>query len=469
MFTPIHFKYRLTPNPDDIFRRALGAHQTGDLPLARSLYAEVLRYRPEHLDALHFLGVAEGALGNSQLALQYIQQAIKLSPTNAACHLNLGNIYKDVAQLELAIASYLRAIELRPTYHMAYCNLGAIQEQLGEFDKAIESYDHALTLAPGYPDATWNRGALALLLGDYATGWVLCESRWGVKAHQMAQKEVSGIRWTGQEPIADKQILIFAEQGLGDSIQFCRYGLMLQQLGAKVVLQVPRTLKKLLQTLSNTINVIGYDEQPPECDYYCPMGSLPMAFGTTLETIPSYRAYLHAPLENNQPWGERIPDDTKPHIGLVWRGNPEHFNDRNRSINLKTLLSVLPQNCNYVCLQVEVNRDDQEALSAHPNIFKGSKSFQDFADTAAVCANLDGVVTVDTSVAHLAGALGIPTLVLIPFVPDWRWLLGRDDSPWYPTVRLYRQKVRGDWSGALVKLAEELKSIHPGDRPESKH
>lgn len=459
MFTFPQFSYKLEPSPEDLFKRGLSAHQAGDLNTAKSLYSQVLKRRPEHVDALHFLGVVEGALGSAELAIECIQRAIELDPTNAACHLHLGNVYKGLDQPSLAVAAYLRAIELRPGYHMAYSNLGATYDQMGEFDKAIESYDQALSLVPNYPEAQWNRAALALLLGDYPKGWQLFESRWAVKAHQMEQRVLAGVRWTGREYIANKRILIFAEQGLGDTIQFSRYALLLQKLGAIVVLQVPSALKKILQTLSDSLSVIDDSETPSSYDYYCPIASLPLMFGTTLQTIPSFTSYLHATQEDTQAWGRRLPSIKQKRVGLVWSGNPQHLNDRNRSIALGDLLPRLPSNCQYVCLQKEVSASDKELLAKYPDFSLVGSLLQDFADTAAICANLDVVVTVDTSVAHLAGAMGVPTKLLIPFVPDWRWLLKRDDSPWYPSIQLYRQKKLGDWSHAFNELASDLRRL----------
>lgn len=456
MFTFPQFSYKFDPSPEDVFKRAVSAHQAGDLDAAKGLYAEVLRIRPEHAGALHFLGVVEGAIGSGELAIEYIQRAIELDPSNAACHLHLGNVYKGLAQPDKAIASYLRAVELRPGYHMAYSNLGATFDQLGEFEKAIESYDQALALVPNYPEAQWNRAALALLLGDYAKGWQLFESRWAVKAHGMQYRTPSGVRWTGSESLANKRILVFAEQGLGDTIQFCRYVLSLQKLGADVVLQVPTVLKGTLQTLSPSLSVIDESETPANCDYCCPIASLPLAFGTTLQSIPAFASYLHEDPELFHVWKQRLPVTRKMRVGLVWSGNPQHLNDGNRSIALSKLLPLLPDTCQYVSIQKEVSQSDMELLAARPDIFNAGPQLMDFTDTAAICANLDVVVTVDTSVAHLAGAMGVPVKLLIPFVPDWRWLLGRQDSPWYPSLRLYRQKRVGDWSQAFDELVSDL-------------
>ncbi len=461
MFAIPRFSYQLTPNPEVQFNQALAAHKNGDLATARRLYTVILKSQPDHLDAVHLLGVVEGALGNHEIAIQHIERAILLAPTNAACHLNLGNVYRGNGQLGMAIAEYVKAVELRSDYHMAFSNLGAVYEQLGDFEKATAAYDKALAIAPDFPEAQWNRGALALLLGDFETGWRLAESRWAVKAHQMGKTRLDGIRWTGIEPLANKTIVLTAEQGLGDTIQFSRYALLLKDRGATVVLQVPKTLMALLQTLDEDVRVVSDSEQPPLYDYYCSMGSLPLAFGTTLASIPAYKSYLAADKVHSHAWSKRLSLIKKPHIGLVWSGNPEHLNDRNRSITLETLLSALPKNCHYVCLQKEVRPEDQIILASKPELLSVGPCLGDFSDTSAVCANLDAVVSVDTSVAHLAGAMGIPTKMLIPFAPDWRWLLCRNDSPWYPSIRLYRQEAIGDWSHALGEVAADLRSLFP--------
>ncbi len=452
--------YRLMPDPEDIFRRALSAHQGGDLVSARRLYLDVLKQRPQHVDAQHFLGVAEGALGNPQLAIEHIQRAIAYSPQNASCYLNLGNVYRETGQIARAVECYEKALSLRPDYHMAYSNLGAIYEQAGEFRKAVQCYEKALAIHPDFPEAQWNLAALALLLGDFSNGWRLFESRWTVKAHAMRHTAVSGIRWTGEQALMEKRILIFAEQGLGDSIQFCRYALLLQERHrASVVLQVPAPLKRLVQTLGSDLIVIDDAQAPPPYDYYCPMASLPLAFGTELNSIPSFSRYLHADPRLRQEWHARLPTAKRPRVGLVWSGNPQHLNDHNRSVPLRQFLGALPDSCDYIALQKDARPDDLAALSAHPEVFQAAAYISDFADTAALCANLDAVVTVDTSVAHLAGALGLPTKVLIPFAPDWRWMLNRTDSPWYPSMELYRQAAVGDWTNALAALRNNLQCL----------
>ena len=265
--------------------------------------------------------------------------------------------------------------------------------------------------------------------------------------------------WLGSQSLQDKTILLHAEQGLGDTIQFCRYASLVAKLGAKVILEVQRPLLGLLKNLDGVSQIIARGDALPEFDYQSPLLSLPLAFKTQLHTIPSALRYLAGDSEKVLAWQARLGEKTKPRVGLVWSGNLEHKNDHNRSLSLSQVLPYLPSSCQYICLQKELRNADQAILAQHPHIQFFGDALEDFTDTAALCDLMDVVISVDTSVAHLAAALGKPTWVLLPFSPDWRWLLDRKDSPWYPSAKLYRQERIGDWNGVLSRVREGLEGI----------
>lgn len=436
--------------------QGLELHRRGDLAGAARVYQALLQLQPGHADALHLWGVAVDAMGDSLQGIALMDQALALDPSLAPIHLNRANALKRLGRLDEALQGYANALRIKPDYPMAHTNRGTVLESLGRFDEALAAYDQALTLDPNYADAQWNKAALCLLLGDYAQGWPLFESRWRVAAHGLRQRPFHQHLWLGNEPLNGKTLLIHAEQGLGDTIQFCRLALNAQAQGARVLLEVPSPLVDILSSLHPDIAVMAHGQPLPVFDRHCPIASLPWAFKLEPSTIPAAVAYLQTPAKHRERWQHRLASRDRPRVGLVWSGNPAHFNDPHRSLPLATLLAALPPNCDYFSLQREVRPADEATLRMHPGIQHWGQELASFADTAALCEQMDVIVSVDTSVAHLAGALGKPTWILLPYLPDWRWLLEREDSPWYPSVRLLRQKSRGQWDVPLQQLAQKL-------------
>jgi hypothetical protein len=295
-----------------------------------------------------------------------------------------------------------------------------------------------------------------LLTGDFEQGWPLYEQRWENKNLDLKKWTVPQPLWLGVEPLDGKTIVLHAEQGFGDTIQFCRYAKLVCALGARVILQVPKSLVPLLVGLDDVAELRDMQQPLPDFDYHCPLMSLPLAFKTTLTTIPSTTRYLQASQTKLTEWTHKLGQKTKPRVGLVWSGNPAHKNDENRSLKLEQLLTILPKGIDYICLQKEVRASDQELLNNQVAIKTFCHALNDFSDTAALCELMDVVISVDTSVAHLASALGKATWVLLPYAPDWRWLLNRQDSPWYQSVRLYRQGEQRDWHNVLQQIANDL-------------
>jgi hypothetical protein len=264
--------------------------------------------------------------------------------------------------------------------------------------------------------------------------------------------------WLGKESLQGKTILIYGEQGLGDFIQFCRYVKLVSDLGAKVILETPEALAGLMESLEGISQLVIKGEEFPIYDYQSPLLSLPLAFHTNLNSIPNAVGYINLDhhLNKTMEWKARLGSKLKPRVGLVWSGNPRHKNDHNRSLLLRDIFPFLPNQFEYISLQKEVREVDKLTLDSNPLILNFASYLNDFLDTAALIDNLDLVITVDTSVAHLSGALGKKTLLLLPYVADWRWLLDREDSPWYPSMKLYRQHAIGDWNSVLDKVKFDL-------------
>jgi tetratricopeptide (TPR) repeat protein len=420
-------------------------------------YERALELRPELAEAHFSRGTLLQERGRLQDALASYDAAIALRATYAESHFQRSAVLKASGRCEEALASCERAIALRPDHAEAWCNRGYLLKQLGQWQQALVSLDRALTLRSDLVEARFNRATLLLSLGDFGRGWPAYESRWELK-HCSAPKARGFPQdlWRGEAEIAGKTLLLHGEQGLGDTLQFCRYAPLVAQRGAKVLLEVQPSLVGLLSQLAHSCQVIEAGEALPRFDYHCPLLSLPLAFRTELDSIPSSAAYLGAAPGLMAQWQQRLGDARRPRVGLCWSGRAHHINDLQRSIPLTQLLEQLPRDFEYVSLQHEPRPHDRSTLEANPWVLDAGSGLRDFVDTAALCACMDLVVSVDTSVAHLSGALGKPTLILLPFAADWRWLLDRSDSPWYPSVRLLRQQIPGDWSAALKGLANAL-------------
>jgi len=305
-----------------------------------------------------------------------------------------------------------------------------------------------------------NAAALRLLTGDFERGWAHYEWRWQKNSVIPMQRNFSQPAWNGRDPIAGKAILIHSEQGLGDSIQFCRYVPLMVARGAQVIFEVQKPLQALMASLDGAAQMVPKGSPLPAFDLHCPLVSLPLAFATRLETIPSTAGYLSAPAQHVTTWQSRLEGKPRPRIGLVWSGNPGHERDRERSIGLRALVPLLDSvgaDVTFVSLQKDVRAEDAALLRDRADILDYGDSLEDFSDTAALISQLDLVISVDTSVAHLAGALGKPVWILLTYFPDWRWLLRRDDSPWYPTARLFRQDESRTWDSAIARVRQALR------------
>jgi tetratricopeptide (TPR) repeat protein len=442
--------------------KGVALHELKRYEEAITHYDKALSLKPDHHHAWSNKGNTLHELKQYEEAIAHYDKALSLKPDNAKAWSNKGVTLHVLKRLDEAIAHYDKALSLKPDNAKAWSNKGVTLHELKRLDEAIAHHDKALSLKPDYHDASWNKSLSLLLQGDFENGLLLYESRWtSEKISEIAGKRFfDGPSWLGAESIQDKTILLYGEQGFGDFIQFCRYAKKVADLGAKVILEAPRPLAGLMENLEGVSQLVIKGEKLPFFDYQCPLLSLPLAFKTNLDTIPNPSGYIN--LVNHpdkiMEWKERLGLKSKLRVGLVWSGNPNHENDHNRSILLWDILPFLPNQYEYISLQKEVRGIDNSTLDSNPHILNFASHLNDFLDTAALIDNLDLVISVDTSVAHLSGALGKKTLLLLPNVPDWRWLLDRVDSPWYPSMKLYRKTFISDWKSVLDRVKLDLSS-----------
>lgn len=438
--------------------QALNRHEE-----AIACYKRAIELQPSYAKAHNNMGTALNALGRPAEAIVHFQRALQLQPDFAGAHNNFGNALQLLNRYGEAIAEYQAALAIDPAYAEAMSNLGHALHALNRHREAIIHYRKARAVKPGHADAHWNEALAQLALGNYESGWPGYEWRWLNRSLGLAHRQFAAPLWLGKESLAGKTILLHAEQGLGDTLQFARYIPLVTGLGARVVLEVQPPLAPLFASYPGLAEVKARGEAPPAYDFHCPLMSLPFAFGTRLETIPPAVLSFASAADRRERWRPLVERLGRPRVGIAWAGNPAHKNDRNRSIPLDHIMPLLQRLApSAVVLQKQMPQAESRALAAIPDLFVPGERLADFADTAAIVAMLDVVITVDTSVAHLAGALGKPVWILLPFSADWRWLIGRSDSPWYPSARLFRQPAIGDWNSVIAEVAEAVASFPPG-------
>jgi hypothetical protein len=368
---------------------------------------------------------------------------------------NRGLALKELRRLDEALASFDRALALQPNYPEVFNTRGSVLRELRQFDAALASFERALALNPSYADAHWNESLVLLQLGDFSNGWAKYE--WGLKnGNRGKEHHFTKRRWSGTEPIEGKAILLFSEQGFGDTIQFCRYVPMVAARGAQVILQVQRPLCELMRSLAGVTQIVSESDPRSNFDFEISLLSLPAAFGTTLDTLPSKTPYLCAEPHTIEKWNARLGPKRRARIGLSWAGNPNYPGDARRSIGLQPLLPLLARrDVEFFSIQKGLRPGDVDLINTHGIVHLGD-DIQSFDDTAGIISLLDLVISIDTAVIHLAGALGKPVWVLLQYVPDWRWLIDRVDTPWYPTARLFWQDVTRTWNPVVAQVNEAL-------------
>jgi Tfp pilus assembly protein PilF len=423
---------------------------------ALAVFDRVVALTPRHLEALANRGNALAGLGRLDEAVAQYDALLAADPAHPVLHFNRGRALADMARQTEAIDAYDQALYVRPEYLVAHLNRGTALQALNRHEEALASFAKVLAINADNPDAQHNAALSRLTLRDYRAGFAQHEIRFR-RTGMPARRRFGKPSWRGEFPLGRKTILLHAEQGLGDTIQFARYAPLLARAGAKVLLEVPAELTTLLGRLEGVAGVIERGAAPPAFDVHCPLGSLPFALATEAGSIPAEIPYLAASPQRIDAWRARLSALAKPRVAIVWSGRATHPNDRNRSLALTRLKPLLGlDRVSFISLQREVPEPDAAMLAGTTNIAPIGGELRDFDDTAAVLGLADLVITVDTAVAHLAGALGRPTWILLPFAPDWRWMLDRDDSPWYPTARLYRQPVPGDWESVVARVREDL-------------
>ena len=466
-------------DPGTMVLYSILARQRGEFAVAVDRAAKAAEAHPEIAEIHANLGEFSRLAGKMEQSIASFELAIRLKPLEPTFHNSLATVFCEIRRHESAVKEYERAVQLKPDYAQAWSNLGAVLRELGRLDEAaeaigtalrfepqlagahlnlaivrtdqerfgeaFESYGRAIAIQPDFREAHWSLGMLHLLLGNTERGWP--EYQWRPTLAPRFAKPI----WKGED-LSGKTILLHTEQGLGDTIQFARYIPMLAEKGARTVLACQQPLTRLLSGFAPILSV----GQPfPVYDFHCPLLNLPMVFGTNPGNIPAHIPYLKANDDLSKDWKRRLGDKgAKKRVGLVWAGRPQHRDDSRRSISFEQL-AILLQMPGVDFFSLQMGPPAKQAAGSP--IIDLTAELHDFCDTAALIENLDLVITVDTAVAHLAGAMGKPVWVLLARIPDWRWMLERADSPWYPTMRLYRQKRRGDWATVVAEIAHCLK------------
>jgi hypothetical protein len=444
-----------------------GHYNQGNILLKLKRYAEALEafdraiaLKTDYAEAHNNRGNALRELDRMDDALESFDRAVALRPGYVKAHNNRGTLLKELMRLDESIEAYDRAITLNPDYAETHYNRGNALKEMKRVEESIADYDRAIAFNPDFAHAYWNKALHKILMGDFKEGWRLYEWRWKTELKDYVRAFTQPL-WLGETPLEGRTILLHTEQGYGDTLQFCRYALMAERKGAKVVLEIPPPLTSLLATLPGKPLIVPTGEPMPPFDLQCPMMSLPLAFQTTLETIPAEIPYLFADPGKKAFWCEALGPKTKPRVGLTWSGKPGHKNDLQRSLPLETLKPLLELPLEFHSLQREYRDRDRALLEIGSQIRDHHNELFDFSDTAALVSEMDWVISVDTSVAHLSGALGKPVWILIPYFPDYRWQLDRSDSPWYPTAVLFRQTSRGDWATVIREVVERIRKVFP--------
>jgi tetratricopeptide (TPR) repeat protein len=432
----------------------LALHRPQD---ALACFDAVLARNPRHGDARLNRGVALAKLGRTDESLSDFDAALALMPGHPGALYNRGNALLDLGRYDEAIAAFDRALAAMPTHLNAWNNRGRALQALNRHADAIGSFDKAIALQKDFADAHFNRALSLLTLGDLSRGFAQYEWRWRRTGMRDTRRDYGKPLWLGEYPPARKTILLTAEQGLGDTIQFARYVPLVAQSGARVLLEVQPELKGLLAGLAGVASCHARGDPLPAYDVHCPLGSLPLALKTEPATIPADIPYLHADEAHLAKWRPRLEGLPGKRIAFAWAGNVSHANDRNRSVDLHLLEPLLAlEGISFLSIQRELRGDDAERLARQANVTHLGGDLSDMADTAALLALADLTISVDTSVVHLAGSLGRPVWVMLPFAPDWRWTLTGAASPWYPQARLFRQPTLGDWPSVIATLRAEL-------------
>lgn len=480
---------------DALFNYAQIMEELGEIAESLAAYRHLFNLFPKHLKAAQRILNLLSMMGRKNETLPYYDHIIALAPDELEIQLQRANLLyelgryseareqyekylfkmpqsvngwinrgvtlRDLHEHKAALESFDRALSMNPNHPQALSHRGNSLRSLRRFEESFQSYYHAIAVWPDYADAHYNLAIGKILTGNYKEGWREYEWRWRSKELNMGHPPYPQPLWLGKTSLKNKTILIHAEQGLGDVIQFSRYIKLVAQTGAFVLFGISLPLKSIFKKLEGVDILLTPEDPTPQFDVHCPLLSLPLAFQTELETIPVEIPYLHTPPEKLNFWQNKIGPKSKPRVGLVWSGNPDNKNNPYRSIPFALLNFLSAPHIEFFSLQQEVLPEDKTALSQRTDIAHFGKELKDLSDTAALIELMDVVITVDTSVAHLAGALGKPVWILVHYYPDWRWLNERKDSPWYPSARIFRQTWMNNWKTPIEEVQQELLTLFP--------
>lgn len=436
-----------------MFQRAATSHRAGEMDAAVDAYGKSLLLNPKQPDVYNNMGVALRSQGKLEASIACYRRALVLKPNNAGVYSNMGNALREIGRLETSMASHQQAVKLSPKSTEAYYNLGLVLRDLGQTDAALSCFDRALELDETHVDCQWDRALTLLEMGNLKVGLEAYEWRW--KLDRSPPRTFDVPMWDGSK-LNGKTVLVHHEQGFGDMIQFARYLPMIKERGGQVVVEIQPELASVFGTVKGVSKIFNRGQTPPKHDFYIPMMSLAHIFGTELKTIPAKVPYISAPDAN----AVQLPTSLGKikRVGIAWAGRPTHRNDRNRSAGFKHFIEILGlPGMSVFSLQKGPASQDISNFGCDALVTNLSGRINDFADTAAILSQLDLVITVDTALAHMAGAMGIPTWVAVPFAPDWRWMRGKETSPWYPSMRLFRQKRHGAWEGVFADIRRALR------------
>lgn len=435
----------------DRLRQATALRLGGRLAEAEVIYNDIVATEPDNVEALNLKGVACCQRGAFEEGIFYLRKALEIRPDYTHALFNHAQALQYLQKDNEALEGYGKVLSLDPSYIQAHFNSGIIYNSYGRYHEALTQFDSVISRNAGFADALFYKALIKLRRGEFEEGWRLYEWRLS-RTDREPDRQYTQPPWDGLQPLKGKTILLHTEQGFGDAIQFYRYVPMVEALGASVVLEVHNALVPLL---SVSMSVVERGKPLPPHDFQFPLMSLPCAFNTGFATIPAAIPYLKADKDKCDQWAQVLGAKKRRRVGLVWAGSSAHRNDHNRSLVTEYLAELLKADCDFVALQKEIRVEDKLYLHAH-GVMLFPERLQDFSDTAALIEQMDLVISVDTAVAHLAGALGKAVWVMLPFVADFRWLEGRSDSPWYPTAKLFRQPSLGDWHSVVRSVAREL-------------
>lgn len=438
------------------FNRGLCLGALGRWQAALDEADAVIAACPDHARAYTARGDWLKNLGRKVEALQAYDRALDLDDQAAHTHLNRGNTLREMGRAEEALQAYAQATTLDPSDWEGHYNRGIALHDLRRIPQALQSYGLARRLAPDEHRIEWNESLALLMSQRWHEGWLAYESRWRLEAPDPALIQQGGQRWNGRQSLQAQRMLLVAEQGLGDSLQFCRYAPLVMGLGADVTLLVPEPLRPLLESIAPGLRVVTRLAPQDRFDFHCPLMSLPLTLQRFDPRQGGHHPYLQADRQLVQQRADAHPRSARLRVGLAWSGNRANPSDAHRSMALASLLQAVPTGIDLVVLQGDIRQDDEVALAKAAGLTHDRQGLEGFAGTAAWCELVDLVLTVDTSIAHLAGALGRPTWLMLHQMADWRWLMDRDDTPWYPRTRLFRQSRSGCWNDVLDRVHSAL-------------